>query len=117
MAVEGVARDGGPQLGLDSSASASTLGGVAKIASDVEPRAPANQVRRARDQLRRTADELGLSNLRLAKDGTLVVHVDDDPSYRQVLKFVTEASRILGAELHVVTDDAPIADHLTTTPL
>jgi hypothetical protein len=90
---------------------------VAKIASDVEPRATAAQVRRARGRLQQVADELGLSNLRLATDGTLVVHVDDDPSYRQVLKFVTETSRILGSEPHFVTDDAPIADRLTTTPL
>jgi hypothetical protein len=90
---------------------------VAKIASDVEPRASGAQLRRARRRLQRLADELGLSNLRLAQDGTLVVHVDDDPSYRPVLKFVTEATLILGAEPHVVTDDAPIADRLTTTAL
>lgn len=77
---------------------------------DAEKRATtANQLLAGRDRLRELASAHGLSELRLASDGTLFVHVDRDPGYRPVLRFVEEATKSLGAEPNVVVDDAPAA--------
>lgn len=92
-------------------------GHVTKLTADLEPRATAQQIRAAKARLSKLARSLELSDLRLTPQGTLVVHVERDPSYRPVLKFVTEATRILGAEPHVVTDDAPAASRLQASPL
>ena len=59
--------------------------------------------------LRDLAGRYDLSDLRLADDGTLFVHVDDDPGYRQLLEFVAEATRAVGAEPNVATDETPAA--------
>jgi hypothetical protein len=72
-------------------------------------RASADQLRAARTTLRTLAGRHGLSGLRLAADGTLFVHVDDDPGYRPLLTFVDEATKSLGAEPNVVSDQTPAA--------
>lgn len=74
-----------------------------------EARASAEQLRASGAILRDLASRHGLSNLRLALDGTLFVHVDDDPGYRRLLDFVADATAAVGAEPNVVTDEAPVA--------
>ncbi|HLI53812.1 MAG TPA: hypothetical protein VKU88_05770 [Acidimicrobiales bacterium] len=92
---------------------------MSRIASDLEPIATADQLRTARQQLREMAARLELSNLRVADDGTLLVHVDVDgnPGYRPVIKFVNQATDLLGAVPRVVVDSAPGAGRYRTKPL
>ncbi len=73
------------------------------------PRASADQVLRSRVLLRELAARQGLSDLRLAPDGTVFVHVDNDPGYGPVLRFVEAATKALGAEPNVVTDETAAA--------
>ncbi len=63
------------------------------------------------------AERHGLAELRLTDEGMLVVHVVDDPTYRPVIRFVRDATHLLGAEPQVVTDDAPAAKGLVASPL
>ncbi len=84
---------------------------------DVEPRVTAAQVRRARVAVLKAARRHGLSAVQLADDGTVVVHVEQDPTYRSVLRFVAEAFAAVGAEVHVITDDTQAASRLVTRPL
>jgi hypothetical protein len=78
------------------------------ITTEVE-RASADQLRGAADILRTMATRHGLSDLRLDNDGTLFVHIVSDPGYRPLLAFLAEATRTLGVEPNVVSDDAPVA--------
>ncbi len=94
-----------------------TMALMSRVGSDVESRASTAQLRKARRELLELAARHHVSDLRLTDDGTLVLHVDDDNTYRPVLKFVDEVTRFLGAEPHVVTDDAPALGRLHTTPL
>jgi hypothetical protein len=87
------------------------------MASDLEPVATADQVRKARSQLNQLATDLELSDLRVTSDGTLLLHVDRDPGYRPVIKFVAAAAQLLGAVPRVVTDDAPAAGRYHASPL
>jgi hypothetical protein len=57
------------------------------------PRASAVQVLGSRAALRELAARQGLSDLRLAPDATVFVHVDHDPSYGLVLRFVEAATK------------------------
>ncbi len=90
---------------------------VSKIASDLEPVATADQLRKVSEQLRAVAGRLELSRLRVADDGTLVLHVDGDLGYRPVITFVNEATHLLGAIPRVVVDTAPGAGRYRTQPL
>ncbi|MHB8296028.1 MAG: hypothetical protein ACYDH5_15705 [Acidimicrobiales bacterium] len=90
---------------------------VSKIASDLEPIASAEQVRKARQGIKDLAVRLEPSDLRVADDGTLLLHVDRDPGYRPVIKFVNEAAQLLGAVPRVVVDSARGANRYQTTPL
>lgn len=92
-------------------------GTVSKIVSDLEPVATADQLRKARRQLTDLAGRQELSDLRVAKDGTLLLHVDRDLGYRPVIKFVTQATRLLGAVPRVVVDSAPGAGRYATRRL
>ena len=56
-----------------------------------------------------TASKHGLSDLRLAPDGTLFVHVDHVPGYGPILRFVADATKLLKAESNVVTGDTAAA--------
>lgn len=79
---------------------------------DLVPRASAGQIRGARVKLLELARHHGLSDVRLASGAapaTLVVHVDEDPTYKPVLRFLADATDVLGAEPHTVTDDTPAA--------
>lgn len=90
---------------------------VSKTALDLEPIATADQLRKARRQLTALATSLGLSDLRVADDGTLLVHVDNEDGYRPVINFVNEATRLVQAVPRVVVDSAPGAGRYQTTPL
>lgn len=72
-------------------------------------RASVDQLRAAAATLRALAVRHGLSGLRLADDGTLFVHIDSEPGYRPVLDFVDAATRVLGAEPNVITDQTAAA--------
>lgn len=74
-----------------------------------QPRASADQLRAARTALRTMATRYGLSGLRLVEDGTLFVHIDSDPGYGPLLAFVDEATKMIGAEPNVVSDETPAA--------
>ncbi|MHB8245942.1 MAG: hypothetical protein ACYDGN_11430 [Acidimicrobiales bacterium] len=56
--------------------------------------------------VRHLAADLGLSDLRLRRDGTVVVH-SDEPGYRAVTRLSAAASDLVGAYVHVITDDVP----------
>ncbi|MHB8437848.1 MAG: hypothetical protein ACYDD4_01615 [Acidimicrobiales bacterium] len=60
-------------------------------------------------RLRERDQEHGLSDLRLAPDGTVFVHVEREPGYGPVLRFGAEAAKLLKAEPNVVTDDTAVA--------
>lgn len=79
------------------------------VVTTEQARATADQLRAAAATLRVLAARHGLSGPRLADDGTLFVHIDQDPGYRPLLAFVDEATKALGAEPNVVTDQTPAA--------
>jgi hypothetical protein len=58
--------------------------------------------------LRAVAHDFGLRSLAMRDDGTLVVH-DDGPGYRATNGFSASASEVVGAYVHVITDDVPAA--------
>ncbi|MGI9120144.1 MAG: hypothetical protein ACR2G7_08515 [Acidimicrobiales bacterium] len=67
--------------------------------------APEEVLARA-DSIRQAALELGLARPRLRDDGTVVVH-SDEPGYHAATLLSAEASRVVGAYVHVITDDVP----------
>lgn len=79
--------------------------------------ASGKQVRKVAPKLRELAARLGLSDLRVAEDGTILLHVDHDRTHRPVIRFLNEATRLIGAEPYLVTDDAPAAGRYHTSPL
>lgn len=54
----------------------------------------------------RLAASLGLSRLRLRRDGTAVVR-SQEAGYRAVTRLSATASELVGAYVHVITDDVP----------
>jgi hypothetical protein len=56
--------------------------------------------------LRDHAAQLGVSPLRVRDDGTLVIH-SEDPGYKTANRLSATASQIVGAYVHVITDDVP----------
>jgi len=56
--------------------------------------------------MRRLVLEFGLGRPRLRADGTVIVH-SDEPGYRSVMRFSAAASDVVGAYVHVITDDVP----------
>lgn len=90
---------------------------MSKTAADLEPIATADQIRKARRKLTEMAGRLDLSDLRVADDGTVLVHVERDLGYRPVIAFVNEATRLLGAVPRVVVDSAPGAGRYRATAL
>lgn len=78
--------------------------------STEQARASVDQLRAAATTLHALAARHGLSGLRLSDDGTLFVHIDSEPGYRPLLAFVDEATKTLGAEPNVVTDQTPAAE-------
>lgn len=56
--------------------------------------------------VRRLATGLGLGAPRVRDDGTLVIH-SSDPGYRAANRLSAAASALVGAYVHVITDDVP----------
>jgi len=56
--------------------------------------------------IRQAAQKLGLPALRLRDDGTVVIH-SDEPGYHAANQLSADASRVVGAYVHVITDDVP----------
>lgn len=71
-------------------------------------RADFAEVEKHRHELRRAVDRSALSRPRLRSDGTIIVH-SEEPGYREVLRFAAEAANLVGAYVHVITDDVPAA--------
>jgi hypothetical protein len=70
----------------------------------VDWKATGREVRTQAAAIRRLANELGLTAVRLRDDGTVVIH-SSDPGYRTADRLSASASRQLGAYVHVITDD------------
>lgn len=86
---------------------------MSTTATDVGPRATAAQIKGAREAVLAAASKHGIDDIRVAEDGTVVVHAND-PTYRPVLRFIADASSAVGAEVHVITDDAPAGREVHT---
>ncbi|MBN9611833.1 MAG: hypothetical protein J0I11_21270 [Actinobacteria bacterium] len=71
-------------------------------------RASWSDVDRRRSELRRVAAECGLTDVRLRDDGALIVHAIDH-GYRSTGRFAVAAAGLVGAYVHVITDDVPAA--------
>jgi hypothetical protein len=61
------------------------------------------------DQLRRLVAQHGYAGARLRSDGALIVH-DDSDGYRRANQLAGAASKVVGAYVPVITDDAPAAE-------
>lgn len=72
----------------------------------IEAKATAAEVGAHGRALRETAIHLGLSDVRLRDDGTVVVH-SSEPGYRAVTRLSAAASEVVGRYVHVITDDVP----------
>jgi hypothetical protein len=72
-------------------------------------RASADEVRANADALKNAARDVGVTDVRILADGTLVVHSDDE-GLRQVIALVARARGIVGSYVHVITDDVPAAE-------
>lgn len=90
-------------------------GGVCEtIVSD--RRASWQEVAARRAELRAEADTCGLTEPRLRKDGAVIVHAPD-PGYRLASRFAAAAAGVVGAYVHVLTDDVPAATSTENQPL
>lgn len=69
-------------------------------------KATADEVRAHAPALRRLGQRLGVMPVCVREDGTVTVHAAD-AGYRQALEVSTLASEIVGAYVHVITDDVP----------
>lgn len=58
------------------------------------------------DALRQLALALGLTGLRVREDGAVVIH-SNEPGYQVANRLSLDASRAIGAYVHVITDDVP----------
>jgi predicted RecB family endonuclease len=77
-------------------------------------KAPAAEVRAHADQLRQLAEQVGVSNVRLLDEGTVVVH-SDELGYREVVDLSRRISEVVGCYVHVITDDVPAAADARST--
>lgn len=71
----------------------------------LERNATAEEVAAHEEQLRTLAADAGLSGFEVRQGGLVVVH-SDEAGYRSVIRFATEASRLVGAWVQVVTDES-----------
>jgi hypothetical protein len=69
-------------------------------------KATVDEVRPRAAAIRQFAADLGLSQVRLRNDGTIVVH-SPEPGYRSVARLSAAATELVGAYVHVITDDVP----------
>ncbi len=72
----------------------------------VDRKATSREVASHADAIRQLAAKLGLSDPRLRSDGALVVH-SEEAGYRAVTRLSAAASELVGAYVHVITDDVP----------
>lgn len=79
------------------------------VAADRKATEP--EVRTHAAEIRRLARELGLSAPLLRDDGTVVVHPNDS-GYHTANQLSAGASAVVGAYVHVITDDVPGATSL-----
>jgi hypothetical protein len=70
--------------------------------------AEVDDIRAHRAALLAAAEDFGLSRLRVRDDGALVVRASR-PGYESVLRFAAHAAALVGAYVHVLTDDVPAA--------
>ena len=56
--------------------------------------------------IRQLVANLGLSDPRLRSDGAMVVH-SEEAGYRAVTRLSAAATELVGAYVHVITDDVP----------
>jgi hypothetical protein len=68
-------------------------------------KATEREIREHAHAVRSLVATFGLANPRLRSDGTVVVH-SDEPGYRAVLRLSAAASGVVGAYVHVITDDS-----------
>jgi hypothetical protein len=79
---------------------------VVSDAVAVDRKANADEVRRHAALIRRIATDLGLGPARIRGDGALVIH-SDEPGYHGANRLSAAASAVVGAYVHVITDDVP----------
>lgn len=77
----------------------------------VEGKATSEAVAAHAGAIRSSAIRLGLSDPGLRQDGTVVVH-SDEVGYRAVTRLSAAVSYLVGAYVHVITDDLPGAANL-----
>lgn len=78
-------------------------------ATTSDRKAPASEVRPHAERVRQLSEEAGVSNPRLRRDGTVVVH-SPHPGYREVIRLSQRLSDVVGCYVHVITDDVPGAE-------
>lgn len=72
-------------------------------------RATWSEVAARRAELRKKAKDCGLTAPRLGDDGAVIVHAVG-PGYRLTGRFAAEAASVVGAYVHVLTDDVAAAE-------
>jgi hypothetical protein len=77
-------------------------------ATVADRKASAAEVRAHADTLRQLAAEVGVTDVRLHANGTVVVH-SEAPGYRQVIELAKRISPVVGCHVHIITDDVPAA--------
>lgn len=71
-----------------------------------ERKATRSEIRAHADTIKRLAAGLGLADPRVRRDGAVVIH-SSEPGYRSVNRLSTQATQVVGAYVHVITDDVP----------
>lgn len=79
---------------------------VTHPATTVDRKATAAEVEAHGPAVREAASRLGLSDVRVRDDGTVVVH-SPELGYRSVLRLSAAASEVAGRYVQVITDDVP----------
>jgi hypothetical protein len=81
------------------------MGAMARTTA-AERKASAAEVRAHADAVRQLAADVGVTDLRLRSNGSVVVH-SDEPGYRQVTELSQRVGVVVGCYVHVITDDVP----------
>lgn len=68
------------------------------------------EVRANVDALKAAPRDVGVTDVRILADGTLVVR-SEDQGLPEVIALVGGARGIVGSYVHVITDDVPAAEH------
>lgn len=78
-------------------------------ATTSDRKASASEVRSHAQRVRQLAEEAGVSNPRLRRNGTVVVY-SPHPGYREVVHLSQRLSDVVGCYVHVITDDVPAGE-------